>query len=292
MAAYPTRSPGSHLAPGGTARDDAQAAGRADTRAVPVLRCARQSQFDQGEALEGGVVKETCFVVMAIGDQSYHGETVSAASLKDAYSNVIKEALSQARPGLEIVRSDEVSVPGTITTDILTRLMHSTFVVVDITYPNPNVFYEVGVRHACRPGTILIRDSEAPVKAPFDVSHQRYIEYHKTPAGIKALAAALRETFAWYELNSGEPDNQLLTLAKLIGFSFPQYGREAQDEAMDNLAELMSMMLTNPELLTVAASKDMPDEDKSQRILQTLASNPRQAKKMLKLLVGMGLRGK
>src|SRR5947209_5745598 len=41
---------------------------------------------------EGEIVKETCFVVMAIGDQSVNGQTVTAASLKDAYSNVIKEA--------------------------------------------------------------------------------------------------------------------------------------------------------------------------------------------------------
>jgi hypothetical protein len=124
---------------------------------------------------------------MAIGDQSYEGQPVTAASLKDAYTNVIKEALLQARPGLDVVRSDEVSIPGTITTDILTRLMHSNFVVVDITYPNQNVFYEAGMRHACKPGTILIRDAEAPVKAPFDVSHQRYIEYHKTPAQSRKL---------------------------------------------------------------------------------------------------------
>ena len=237
-------------------------------------------------------MKETCFVVMAIGDQSVNGQTVTAASLKDAYGNVIKEALLQARPGLEVVRADEVSIPGTITTDILTRLMHSNFVVVDITYPNPNVFYEVGIRHPCRPGTILIRDAEAPVKAPFDVSHQRYIEYHKTPAGIKTLAGAFREAFVWYDANPGEPDNQLLSLAKLIGFSFPQYGREAQDEAMDNFAELMGMMLTSPELLTLATNKDLPEEEKNQRLLQALASNPKQAKKMLKLFVSMGLRGK
>jgi hypothetical protein len=237
-------------------------------------------------------MKESCFVVMPIGDQSYNGETVTAASLKDTYSNVIKEALLQARPGLDVARSDDVSVPGTITTDILTRLMHSTFVVVDITYPNPNVFYEVGVRHACKPGTILIRDGEAPVKAPFDVSHQRYIEYQKTPAGIKALASGLRDTFVWYDSNVGEPDNQLLTLAKLIGYSFPQYGREAQDEAVDNFSELFSMIIGNPDLLTLSMNKDLPEEEKSQRILQALAGNPRQAKKMLKLFVSMGLRGK
>ena len=237
-------------------------------------------------------MKESCFVVMAIGDQTYNGETVSVASLKDAYTNVIKEALLQARPGLDVVRSDEVAVPGTITTDILTRLMHSTFVVVDITYPNPNVFYELGIRHACKPGTLLIRDAEALVKAPFDVSHQRHIEYHKTPAGIKALASTFRDSFAWYDANGGEPDNQLLSLAKLIHYSFPQYGREVQDEAADNFSELLSLMLTNPELLAITTDKGLSEEDKGQRMLQALSGNPRQAKKMLKLFVNMGLRGK
>jgi len=137
----------------------------------------------------------------------------------------------------------------------------------------------------------LIRDAEASVKAPFDVSHQRYIEYHKTPAGIKSLASALRESFAWYDANLGEPDNQLLTLAKLIHFSFPQYGREAQEEEVDNFSELFSMMLS-PELLAATTDKGLTEEEKGQRIIQALAGNPKQAKKMLKLFVNMGLRGK
>lgn len=225
---------------------------------------------------------------MVIGDQSYDGATVTAASLKDAYNNVIKEALLQARPGLEITRSDEVSAPGTITTDILTRLMHSTFVVVDITYPNPNVFYELGVRHACKLGTLLIRDAEAPVKAPFDVSHQRYIEYQKTPAGIKNLAGNFRETFEWYESHSGEPDNQLLSLAKLINYNFPQYGREVQEEAVDKVADLFTMMLGKPELLSLSSDPSLTEEEKQQRMLQALSSDPKQAKKMIKLFFGLG----
>ena len=82
------------------------------------------------------------------------------------------------------------------------------------------------------------------------------------------------------------------TLAKLTHYSFPQYGREAQDEAVDNFSELFTMMLTNPELLAVTTDKTISEEDKGQRMLQALSSNPRQAKKMLKLFVNMGLKGK
>jgi hypothetical protein len=239
--------------------------------------------FRKGEA-----VSESCFVVMAIGNQSYDGVAVTAACLKDAYENVIKEALLQARPGLEITRSDQVSAPGTITTDILTRLMHSTFVVVDITYPNPNVFYELGVRHACKPGTILIRDVETVVKAPFDVSHQRHTPYNKTPAGIKALATEFRQIFAWYDSHTSEPDNQLLSLAKLINYNFPQYGHEVQAAAVDKIADLFTMVLSKPELLSLSSDASLSPEEKQKRMLAALASDPNQAKTMIKLFFGLG----
>src|SRR5262249_13797312 len=76
--------------------------------------------------------------------------------LRSRYDDLIREALLHADPTLEIMRADDVSAPGAITSDILTRLMHAEIVVADITFPNPNVFYELGLRHACRSGTIII----------------------------------------------------------------------------------------------------------------------------------------
>ena len=65
--------------------------------------------------------------------------------------------------------------------------MRSDFVVADVTYPNPNVFYELGVRHSCRTGTIIIRDRNGP-SIPFDIAHLRHIEYENNPSGLKILA--------------------------------------------------------------------------------------------------------
>ena len=45
-----------------------------------------------------------------------------------------------------------------------------------------------------------------------------------------------------------EPDNQLLSLAKLTNYNFPQYGGEVKEQALDNLADLFTMMLGKPEL--------------------------------------------
>ena len=95
---------------------------------------------------------------MAIGEQSHDGTTVSAKELRSHYDDLIKEALLKARPNLEITRADDVAAPGAITSDILTRIMHSDLVVADVTYPNPNVYYELGLRHASKNGTVIIRD--------------------------------------------------------------------------------------------------------------------------------------
>ena len=75
----------------------------------------------------------TCFVVMPIGDQQIGDIKLKASDLKSKYDDLIKEAILKANPSLEIVRADEVSAPGIITSDILTRIMHSDIVVVDVT---------------------------------------------------------------------------------------------------------------------------------------------------------------
>ena len=167
---------------------------------------------------------KTCFVVMPIGDQSYGGFSISASELRRRYDDLIREALRSADPTLEIKRSDDVSAPGTITFDILTCLMRLDLVVADITFPNPNVFYELGLRHACRIGTVIIRDGAGP-KVPFDVAHLRHIEYENTPTGLKALADKFRSFLSALEREPTFPDSQFQEIAKLTEFRFPEYSK-------------------------------------------------------------------
>ncbi len=182
----------------------------------------------------------TCFVIMAIGDQRVGDDLIASESdLRSVYDAVIKSALHIADPELEVVRADETSTQGTITTDILTKLMHSDFVVADITHPNPNVYYELGVRHACRPGTIIIRHEDARSYTPFDLAHQRYIPYDSSAQGLHSLAAHFKARFASYEAEPGRPDNHLLEHAKSSKFNFPQYGAEVALQQQEGLREII-----------------------------------------------------
>ena len=79
---------------------------------------------------------------MAIGNQSCDGATITEKELRERFDHLIKEAISKADPLLEITRADDVAQPGSISNDVFLRLMHADVVVADVTYPNPNVFYE------------------------------------------------------------------------------------------------------------------------------------------------------
>jgi hypothetical protein len=230
---------------------------------------------------------ETCFVIMPIGDQRGEGYALTAGELRKRYDDVIKEAISTARPALEIFRADDVSAPGPITTDILLRIMQSTFVVADVTYGNPNVFYELGLRHACRTGTILLRDKTGP-KLPFDVSHMRCIDYDTSASGLKDLAATLAKTFKWFDENSKKPDNDFLERAELIGFQFPEYGIARKQEVRAQVATVFVKLLTNPKVLAKmgALAPGNPNLQLTpQDLSELLKDDPELARQLVELML-------
>lgn len=216
---------------------------------------------------------KTCFVIMPIGDQVVGGVKVTAAELKRRYDDLIKEALVAADPHLEIVRADEVAIPGTITSDVLTRLMHSDVVVADVTFPNPNVFYELGVRHACRVGTIIIKD-RAVSGTPFDIAHQRHIPYDNTPTGLKDLSKQFRQYFDHFARNPSQPDNQLLELASLSGYEFLDYRKTPEP---DHAAEFASAALESPELLVMIKKKLNGEEVDKFALVEAMLAKPEAA---------------
>lgn len=75
-------------------------------------------------------------------------------------------------------RADQISEPGKITRQIVQRIKNDEIVVADITDRNPNVFYELALRHAIGKPVILIGKKGEEI--PFDVRAQRIIFYDLT----------------------------------------------------------------------------------------------------------------
>jgi hypothetical protein len=90
------------------------------------------------------------------------------------YDEYIKPALESA--GFEVFRADEELRAGSIHKDMFQELLLADLVVVDLSIDNPNVWYELGVRHALRArGVVQIQCQRDYL--PFDVYGQRTLRY-------------------------------------------------------------------------------------------------------------------
>jgi tetratricopeptide (TPR) repeat protein len=136
------------------------------------------------------------------------GEKEAADGTVIDFDTVYKEFLAPAitAAGLAPHRADADRRGGSIHLDMFQDLLLAEFVVADLTIDNPNVCYEIGVRHALRAGgavlTYVLRD-----RLPFDIAGQRMLRYTLKDAKLdpsllqterKALTQAIEATLgAW-----------------------------------------------------------------------------------------------
>lgn len=149
--------------------------------------------------------EKIAFVIMPYGKKKdAEGQEID---FDQVYEEVIKEPLEDA--GFKPLRCDEIKGAGMIHEDMFKHIAGDDVAVVDVTIFNPNVFYELGVRHALKPSvTILIKRQGAPF--PFNIQGLRVIEY-PAPIGNRAARKAIEE-FIKSGLESSEPDSPIFNL--------------------------------------------------------------------------------
>jgi len=104
-------------------------------------------------------------------------------SLKEIYTDIYSPIC--ATRNINCSRVDEISRPGSITRDIVEGIIDSDIIIADLSGRNANVFYELGIAHACGNKTIMTVQSIADV--PFDIANYRIIVYERTLRGCKQL---------------------------------------------------------------------------------------------------------
>ncbi|MGD8588823.1 MAG: TRAFs-binding domain-containing protein [Chromatiales bacterium] len=130
-------------------------------------------------------VKQICFVDMPFG-KKVEPKSGMEVDFDQIFDVGIEPAITAA--GLVAIRGDREETGGIIHTAMFARLLLAEFVIADMTTANPNVFYELGVRHAAKPYTTIpiFATLGAP---PFDVNMVRAIPY-ELEDGILGEAAA------------------------------------------------------------------------------------------------------
>jgi len=111
---------------------------------------------------------KVCFYVSPIGEEGTEQRKHS-----DFFLHHIVEPAMEGFD-LKIVRADDIGKPGMITAQIIQHLVKAKLAIADLSFHNPNVFYELSLRHACRLPTVqIIRKRD---KIPFDLDQFRTIK--------------------------------------------------------------------------------------------------------------------
>lgn len=126
---------------------------------------------------------KTCFVIAPIGEE---GSEIRQRS-DQVLTHIIKPVAEEC--GYEAVRADEISEPGIITSQVIQHLVDDDLVIADLSGKNPNVFYELAVRHTVKKPVVQIIQSDESI--PFDVAPTRTI--HVDHRDLDSVANAKEE---------------------------------------------------------------------------------------------------
>ena len=165
-------------------RDTSSAARRFDQAAAKILDLTDLLlPTDAAELAQPGTANyrpNTAFVMMAIDD--------SKPELEDIWTG-IKEVFKEF--GIEAISANEIEHEEAITDRILSEIETSEFLIADLTYERPNVYYEIGHAHALNKRVILVRKNGT--KVHFDVAHRNCPKYENATS-LKRLLRKRLET--------------------------------------------------------------------------------------------------
>ncbi|MCW5983405.1 MAG: hypothetical protein KIT09_35260 [Bryobacteraceae bacterium] len=114
-----------------------------------------------------GDFAKTCFYITPIGEENSEERQHSDFMM----TFVIEPALKEF--DLKLVRADQIGKPGMIGKQVIELILNSRLVIADLSFHNPNVFYELCLRHTTRLPTVQIKRTIDRI--PFDLNQYRTI---------------------------------------------------------------------------------------------------------------------
>lgn len=136
--------------------------------------------------------KKFCFVLSPIGEPDSETRKRSNGYLREVLRPVAENDFHY-----QVERADHDKAPGVVTQAIVTKILEADLVIADLHGHNPNVMYEVAIRHATDRAAILM--IEKGERLPFDISGLNTIQYDPSVDGLENWRDDLRRAITAVE---------------------------------------------------------------------------------------------
>ena len=177
-----------------------------------------------------------CFVICPIGEE----ESEIRKFADELFEFVIEPACKNR--GYEVLRSDKISDNGMITQSIIENILQADLAIADLSGRNPNVFYELAIRHSYGLPVIQITRDELN-EIPFDVHNVRTIQYDLSASGANKARQQIESVIETIE----QGNKTLNPVTSVAGILNIDSGNQATD--VNVLSELLLKVNGLPEQL-------------------------------------------
>ncbi|MEE9186648.1 MAG: hypothetical protein V3U10_01290 [Bacteroidota bacterium] len=160
----------------------------------------------------------------------------SESEWTEVFENVFCSAVEQC--GYSCERA--VPKTGSLITSIIERLRTARVVLADITDRNPNVFYELGVRHSLSKRTITVCQHASEI--PSDLRGYWSLKYGLRPAQVTTFKNDIRRLIKEIE---GDPEKSDSPVSDYLGIENISVFRYAQTENIKKLGALFTELTGN-----------------------------------------------
>ncbi len=226
---------------------------------------------------------QTCFVISPIGEPD--------SEVRKNADQVLKHIIQPVVEGLgyEAVRADSVSDPGLISKSILRHILEDELLVADLSGHNPNVFYELAVRHAT--GKPVVQIISAEDRIPFDVSDIRTIQYTLDLDGVDQAKAKLKSYIDSLE-GGAKADTPISDVLRLLNIKTTEPPDSALAQVIEELQripeylESLELRLVGrmAEQFTVASEPGTIQDRAAMMLFEKMFEDPAKARDVISMI--------
>jgi hypothetical protein len=196
--------------------------------------------------------KKKCYVIMPISKT----KSCTGDEWTGIFDYMIKPAVTSSRLGYECERANPRT--GAFIKDILEGLNRADVVIADLTDRNPNVCYELGIRHTLKNRTIIIAQNKNDV--PSDLQPYWYVIYKKDLSGADEFKRKIREILREMQKEPDKSDSPVADFLQLKNIDILAYEKSAN---LSRLAALISELSYNMDYID--AIMDTIEKNKEKR---------------------------